>query len=166
MQPRTADFYVPDIFVDVQGLTGQTSHASAAWPTANKAIYIPVIFRYPATLTSITYVAGNGTGNYDLGLYDGYSKLKLASSGSTAVTAAGGKTLTFTTPIRVEAGWLYYAAVAVSSTSGAAFKGAPTVNTAITCGLAEQTTALPLPATMAPATISSAYMPIIIFGVR
>ncbi len=74
--------------------------------------------------------------------------------------------LTFSPPIRVEAGWLYYAAVAVSSTSGAAFRGNPSIQFCIITGMGEQTSALPLPATAAPVTVSSAYLPVIIFGVR
>jgi hypothetical protein len=166
MQPRTADSYIPDIYNDLSAYFGQGVHSATGWPTANKAIYVPIIFRYPTTLTSISFIAGNGTGNYDLGFYDGYTKAKLATSGSTAMTAAGGKTLTFTQPIRVDAGRIYYGAMALSSTSGTAFKSAPSVAQCIICGLGEQTSSLPLPSTAAPVTCTSAYAPLFIFGVR
>jgi hypothetical protein len=164
--PRTADFYIPDIYNDLSAFMGQAVHSATAWPTANKAIYMPIIFRYPATLTSISFIAGNGTGNYDLGFYDGYSKVKYQSSGSTAMTATGGKTLTFTQPIRVDAGRVYFGALALSSTSGTAFKSAAPVANCIMCGLGEQTSSLPLPSTAAPVTATSAYAPLFIIGVR
>jgi hypothetical protein len=167
MQPRTADFYIPDIYMDLAGYAGQTTHSATVWPTANKAIYVPIIFRYPATLTSISFIAGNGTGNYDLGFYDGYSKVRMASTTSTAMTAAGGKTLTFSQPLRVDAGRLYYGALALSSTSGSTFRtNTGAVNFSILCGMGEQTSSLPLPATAAPVTATVTYAPLFIFGVR
>ncbi len=166
MQPRVADFYVPQIYSDLTALgSAAPSIAAAVWPTANRAFYVPVIFPYPCTLTSVSFIAGNGTGNYDLGLYDGYSKAKLASTGSTAMTAAGTKTLTFSSPIRSDAGRLYYAAVTLSSTSGTAIR----VNTAIVLLIAAgfaQESSLPLNATMTPVTIASAYTPFVVFGIR
>jgi hypothetical protein len=167
VQPRTPDFYIPDIYTDLAAYAGQAAHTAASWPVANKAIYVPVIFRYPATITSISFIAGNGTGNYDLGFYDGYSKLRMASTTSTAMTAAGGKMLTFTQPLRVDAGRLYYGALAISSTGGTHIRtNTGSVANAILCGMGEQTSALPLPSTMAPVTVVAATAPVFVFGVR
>jgi hypothetical protein len=166
MQPRIADFYIPSIYVDLAAYSTQAAHTAAVWPSANKAIYVPIIFPYPATITSIGFFAGNGTGNYDLGFYDGYSKARLASTGTTAMTATGAKTLTFTQPLRVDAGRLYYGGLALSSTSGTAGSHSVLTANCIICGLAQEVSALPLPATMTPTVATSAYAPVFIFGVR
>lgn len=165
MQPRIADSYIPQIYADAAAYLGNGAQATATWPTANKAIYVPIIFPYPCTLTSIAFAAGNGTGNYDLGFYDGYSKVRLGSTTSTAMTAAGKKTLTFTQPLRVDAGRVYYGALALSSTSGSMVSRGLLFRHAILCGLGEQTSSLPLPSTAAPTTCTSSYMPLFIFGV-
>jgi hypothetical protein len=167
MQPRTPDFYIPDIFNDLSAFGTQGAHAAAAWPTANKAIYMPIIFRYPVTLTSISCIAGNGTGNYDLGFYDGYSKVRLSSSTSTAMTATGTKTLTFSQPLRVDAGRTYYGALALSSTSGTIYRFSTNLGFGIMCGVGQETSALPLPAAATPVTLTtSGYFPLFIMGVR
>lgn len=165
MRPRIADPYVPSVFADVVGV-GAQAIASANWPTANKAIYVPIIFPSPCQINSISFVAVNGTGNYDLGFYDGYSKTKIASSGSTAMTAAGAKKLTISPDYRVDSGKLYYAALALSSASGTVERNNAGVPALISLGLAEQTSALPLPSPMVPVTLTSAFMPLFVFGVR
>jgi hypothetical protein len=165
MRPKIADSYVPHTYADLMGV-GVQAMAASVWPVANKALYLPVTFPYPCQLYSIAFVAVNGTGNYDLGFYDGYSKVRIASSGSTAMTAAGAKTLTFTTDIRVDPGKLYYAALALSSTSGSVERNNSAVPALIALGCAEQATALPLPSPMVPVTLVAAYMPLFVFGVR
>ncbi len=166
MQPRVPDFFVPAIYAEQAAVQANSAPGAGTWPLANRAQYVPCIFPYPCTLTSITFVASNGTGNYDLGLYDGYSKNKIASTGSTAMTAAGPKTLTFSPPVRVDAGKLYYGALSLSSTSGGFWRFQTDVPACIVAGCAQETSALPLPATMTPATIATAIFPIFIFGVR
>lgn len=135
--------------------------------TTNKAIYIPCYFPDAATLFSISFYAGNGTGNYDLGLYDRDCSARLFSTGSTAMTAAGGKTLTFTNDYRVGAGDLLFAALALSSATGQCLRlnaGSAQSLRGIGCGV--QTSALPLPATATPATTDAAFAPAFLFGVR
>jgi hypothetical protein len=117
MRPRLADPYVPHTYAELAGL-GTQGLGTGNWPVANKALCLPVVFPYPCQLYSIAFVAVNGTGNYDLGLYDGYSKVRIASSGTTAMSAAGAKTLSSSPDMRVDPGKLYYAALALSSGSG------------------------------------------------
>jgi hypothetical protein len=139
---RLPDFYVPDIYTQMAALHGSGLGGTGTWPIANKALYVPVIFPVPATLTSIAFVAFNGTGNYDLGFCDGYTKKRIYSSGSTAMTAAGVKKLTFTTPIRIDPGKLYYGALALSSTSGSIWRSNYSIAACIAGGMGEGSKAM------------------------
>lgn len=135
------------------------------WVTANAAVLVPIIFPVAATVYSISFAAANGTGNYDIGLY-GEDFGKVESSGSTAMSAAGRKTLTLTNDLRVGAGALIYGALAMSSTSGtllAVSAGAPD---AIIGGIAQQTSALPLPDPFVPATTIARRVPVFALGIR
>lgn len=133
---------------------------------ANQALYCPVTFPISATIYSVSFAATNGTGNYDLGIYDAGFR-RLASTGSTAMTAAGVKTLAFT-DIYVEAGETLYVGGAWSNT-GARFlcESATSLPIVIASGSAEEASALPLPATATPVTPAAATnLPIYTFGVR
>lgn len=133
--------------------------------TGNTAIYMPVWFPEDVTVYAIRFMATNGTGNYDLGLYDS-SFARLASSGSTAMTAAGVKSLTLS-DLHLVGGDLYYVGFALSLNTGAAicasFVTAPPM---IAAGFAQQATALPLPNPMVPAAMGGNLYPLINFGVR
>jgi len=140
------------------------SIANAGWATANMALYLPVMFPANATLYAIRFHAANGTGNYDLGLYDEFLTL-VASTGSTAMSAAGVKSLTLP-EYRVQAGRIYYAALAISSTSGQIVRWAITARDGVAVGVGQQATALPLPDPAVPVTLTTAVIPIFAFGVR
>lgn len=140
---------------------------SGAIVTANNhAHYWPVVFPCDATVYALRMAATNGTGNYDIGFYDAALN-QLASSGSTAMSAAGIKTLTLP-ELRVKGGVLYYAAFAFSSTSGTVIRAAYTI-AAMTraVGHGIQASALPLPNPGVP-TSAAAYLvaPVFAFGVR
>lgn len=134
--------------------------------TNNIAIYMPVRFPCDATIYKMCFMATNGTGNYDIGLYNG-AYAKLTSSGSTAMSAAGLKTHTFSSDIRVTGGDLYYTGFSLSNSAGAAmvasFSTAPPL---VGAGFAQESSALPLPATMTPVTMGGNLYPLISFGVR
>lgn len=168
MRPRTPDSFVPPIYPELQALSSSgTAISSGGLTTANLAYYVPIFFLYPAQIYSLSFAASNGTGNYDLGLYDGYSKNRIQSTGSTAMTAAGVKTMTLTTDYRVDAGKLYYAALALSSTSGTVWRWVPaSVTSLIGGGFGQQASALPLPSTMTPVTATATVIPLFVFGVR
>lgn len=144
---------------------GGTLALSTSWPANNSARYQPVSFPVDCTLYSISFLAGNTTGNYDLGFYDA-DYTRLASKGSTAMSAAV-QTLTFSPEIRVKASRIYYAALALSSTSGSFLRWGPTATADVGIFQGQEASALPLPSTMTPvAGTSSAIVPIFAFGVR
>jgi len=141
---------------------------AAGVPTANKAMYMPVVFPCDVILTAMFFIVASGAGatNYDLGLYNGdYSSIAL--KGSTGLASVNGtKTFTFTNPIRVQAGKRYYAAVCMDNTGPNVFRttvNASIVN-ALSMGTLQETSAFPLPSTMTPVGNTAAYIPFIGFN--
>jgi len=135
---------------------------------ANDAHYVPVIFPKSCTLYAMYFAAANGTGNYDLGLYDS-SFAKIASTGTTAMSAAGLKTLSLS-DYRVSGGRIYYCALSLSSTSGQVYRpnyGSNARDALIAGGWGMEASAVPLPSTMTPTT-ATAYtvIPAFAFGIR
>ena len=67
---------------------GNVFTAAAAWPAANRALYIPFLLETPVTAYKMAFEVGAQAGNCDVGIYD-YLGNRLVSAGSTAVGAAG-----------------------------------------------------------------------------
>lgn len=137
--------------------------ASAAWPLANVAIYVP--FWVNETLT--VYEAGVGTGataggNFDIGIYNA-AGTRLVSSGSTARTASAWNVAGLT-DTELQPGQ-YYAAMSADGTNNySGFAAAAGLCEAL--GLCEQTTAFALPATATMSRTTRALIPSITFSVR
>jgi hypothetical protein len=96
---------------DANGATG----SSAAWPTANLAIYVPV--RIPTACVVKKLALANGasvTGNFDIGIYSP-AGARLVSAGSTAQSGATTEQVVDVTDTLLLAG-LYYFAACHSST--------------------------------------------------
>ena len=153
-----------DVNIAMSPMGSNVAAAAANWPAADRALFVPVSFPADCTLTDIRFRAGNGTGNYDLGFYLA-DFTRLASTGSTAMSAAGTKTLSLP-DIRVRAGEVFYAALALSSGTGTAFRIAYSLLQLVPSQMAQQASALPLPNPATPAALASAYMPVFAFGVR
>lgn len=131
----------------------RTAAASAAYPLANLALFVP--FSVPeATLARAGWWA-NGTvtgGNCDVGIYD-EGGVRLVSLGSTARGAASASVLTsFATALPLVPGVRYYMAFSHNGTNNF-FRAAPVAPLAAAAGMLEMTTAFPLPA---PATYAIA----------
>lgn len=168
--------YLPDPFVVptldlVAGFRagfGFTGYAGGGLVTANNdAHYLPVTFPVDCTLYALRFAATNGNGNYDVGLYNSSLSL-LYSSGSTAMTAAGIKTLTLP-EVRVRAGELFYAALGLSLTTGSVLRFQVTTGGNFGAfGWGYEASAVPLPATATPVDSPTAYtiVPVFAFGVR
>lgn len=139
--------------------------SGAGVATNNDATYLPIILPCDVTIYSLSFAATNGTGNYDLGLYNSALE-RLASTGSTAMSAAGIKTLSIA-DMRFHGGDLIYAALAMSSTSGTILRAVYGVALMEGYGWGHQASALPLPNPMVPVT-TAAYTtnPVFAFGVR
>lgn len=138
--------------------------AAAAWPASNRAIIVPVIFPASCTLFEMRALGANTTGNYDLGFYR-EDFVRISSKGSTAMAAA---VLSHTLPeVRVEGGRLYYAALALSSSSGQVYRAnGGQLDFFLAARIGQMASAVPLPDPFVPAAASADYLPIINFLVR
>lgn len=155
----------PDVFRDAAVMGSQTIIGPAAWPSANLAIYCPVSLPASATIRTLSFACTVLGNNYDLGIYTG-DLAKVDASGSTAL-ATGVVSFTLTKPYRVQAGQLFYLALAISGTTGQVQRySGGAVGQVIATGAGQEASALPLPSTATPVTLTSAYVPLIALGFR
>jgi hypothetical protein len=139
------------------GTSGALTLASAAWPTANLAYYVPLTLPFSFNARRFFWVNGGTLGdNVDIGIYSKDGAL-IYSAGSQA-QSGGTINLPFYTTISpdlVLAPGAYYLALAVSGTT-ATFQR---VNTGViqmrAGGSLQQTSAFALPATMTPAVVAT-----------
>lgn len=152
-------------FMQAAGVSAGLTWAVSTWSgAADRATYLPQVFPVRCTLYALSFMGGNTTGNYDLGVYSA-DGVKLASTGSTAL-AASMQTLTLP-EIAVPAGGLLYAALALSSTSGSSGRaGFTSAFQTINAGMLQEASALPLPANMTPVISAETEIPIFAWGVR
>ena len=134
---------------------------AAAWPVANLAIFVP--FRIEASVTGIIrLMAATGglgnSGNIDLGIYDS-AGVKIITTGST-VQAASFQIVTIASTNLTGPG-LFYMAMALDNAVGTNHRETSSAQNFQLCGLAEQTTAFPLPATATLASAANNYFPAI-----
>ncbi len=132
--------------------------------TNNDALLVPFLLPCDMTIYQLKFVAGNGTGNYDLGIYDD-SYNRLVSSGSVAMSAGGVKTLSVA-DMKFRGGDTIYAALALSNTAGTILRQVLSVVQQRFYGCVMQASGLPLPSTITPATWTPAGTPLFAFGVR
>jgi hypothetical protein len=135
------------------------ARANAAWPTANKAIFIPFRINELMRLQSPAVVnGGTVSGNIDGGIYteDG---VRIVSSGSLAQSGTNATQSLTIANFNLLPG-SYYFAVAMDNTTGTLGRfAAGNVASLRAIGVKQQTTAFPLPATATFAAISSDYVP-------
>jgi hypothetical protein len=123
-----------------------TSGNVAAWPTADLAIYTPVIVRSRVIVTKLWLASGStGTGNYDIGLYDA-GGTALLRRGSTAKPATTTEEVWDCTDTTIGPG-LFYFAVACSNNTDTFYRQAPAAPMITALGVYSEAAALPLPAT-------------------
>lgn len=140
----------------ISGVPGSNS----LWPTANKAIFIPFVLRFPITVVRLwTNNATAVTDTRDIGIYseDG---TKIVSTGSTAGSGTSTLQVYSVTATTIGPG-RFYLALANSGSASRFFATGVSAVRAKTLGVYEMTSAFPLPATATFATISSAYQPMI-----
>lgn len=102
------------------GQYGNAFHTGAAssstWPSANLALYYPLLVADRCTVYHMGIQVGTQAGNVDVGIYDEALNLKV-SAGSTAVAAAGVQTFNIADTVLTPG--LYYLAMACSSATAA-----------------------------------------------
>ena len=140
-------------------ISNDLADASAIWPTANLAIFVP--FRIAEPRIAVQLFAKNGatvSGNIDIGIYD-RTGVRLVSAGSTVQSGVNDSQEFNITDTLLGAG-VFLLAVALDNITGTTFRIAP-ANAGVLkqFGCAQQATAFALPATATLATITSAYLP-------
>lgn len=135
------------------------SHAGAAWPAANRAIYIPFELDRPMLVTQMyTINGGTVSGNLDVGIYtaDG---TRLVNKGSTAQTGATAIQAFDITDTYLDRG-AYFMALAMDNTTGQIFRLNPGgANDFLVWGGLQQASAFALPATATFAVNTTQYIP-------
>ena len=130
--------------------------SAAAWPTANKAYYIPVSIYSPVTIVKMFVVNGaTASGNIDVGIYDA-GGARLVSIGTTAQSGTSAIQEFNITDTTLSPG-LYYLACAMDNTTGTVEVWNPSIAIARSLGIVEQTTAFALPATATFAALSGTF---------
>lgn len=137
--------------------------ASAAWPTANLAMFTPFRLREAYTVTALRWANGStvaGTNHIDAGIYNA-AGARLASIGSTVQTGTSVvQSANLGTPLVLPPG-MYYLAIALDNNADHLFRSAPgTLFLQTMLGCAQMASAFPLPSTATLATVANAYIPI------
>jgi len=128
--------------------------ASAAWFSANAAVFFPFYVSEPWTARKMFVVNGaTASGNLDLGIYDAAGN-RLVSSGSTAQSGTSDLQLVDITDTVLQPRTLYYAALAMDGTTGTTLRFGATVN-GKAMGLHQMASAFALPATATFATTTT-----------
>lgn len=122
------------------------SIASATWPTANTAIYIPVRVAYPIIIAKMFWLnGGTVNGNVDAGIYNSEGN-RLVSSGSTLQATINVVQSVDITDTLLLPG-LYYMALASDSVTATFQRLNTLTQMARSLGVYSQATAFALPAT-------------------
>jgi len=156
--------------ISLESLGGELSALAVPIPqdiivtTANKAYYVPFRLSQPILVLQLFHFNGAGAfgGNIDVGIYNETGTL-LVSSGSTVQAGANVPQFFNVTDTAIGRGRHYFA-VAYSSTVGTNELHGYALSTVARCrviGMAEQTSAFPLPATATFAQASETIIPII-----
>lgn len=150
---------------------GSAGPASAAWPAANRALYIPFVLAEAVTVLKLFCVnGGTVSGNLDVGIYNNAGS-RLISSGSTAQAGANA-IQEFDIADTVIGPGQFYLAMAVDNVTATVARWQPigatvlAANVLRTTGMAEQASAFPLPASATLAVVSTMYIPLVGLSLR
>lgn len=144
------------------GATASTVSAlsSAAWPSANLAMYMPFALARPTLIVKLFCVNGaTASGNVDMAIYD-WAGTRLVSIGSTAQSGTNA-----VQEFNITDTWLgpgkFYLAVAMDGTTGTLFRGQSTLQGNREAGWLQQASAFALPANATFAANTTNYQPAI-----
>lgn len=137
--------------------------AVAAWPSANRAMYVPFVVETPFLAQMMFVLNGTVAGNVDVGIYNDEGK-RIVSKGT---TAQAGATLlqSFDITDTVLLPGVYYMAMASDSASGQYMRWSINASAttgaqmAASMGVLQQASAFVLPATATFAVAQDSYVP-------
>ena len=134
--------------------------ASATYPTANLALFIPFVVTEPIVAVQLWCINGAAvSGNVDMGIYD-VAGTKLVSIGSTAQSGTSVMQAFNITDTQLGTG-RYFLAIALDNTTGTLTRATTPAVYLSAFGMAEMGTAFALPATATFAAVTNAYIPLI-----
>lgn len=137
-------------------LMGATSNA---WPTANRALYVPVRIVEPTTFVKGFVYEGSTNGDkWDIGIFDAGGR-KLVSSGATVHGASNAIVTSDITDTTLNPGQYFWA---IQSTNAAQtfYRSAPAASVLDALGCRGETVTTALPAAASFGTVPISYMPI------
>lgn len=135
------------------------NYAAAAFPAANRAIFIPFTKDRPDNVKQMFWENGGVAGTTDVGIYDIYGN-RLVSLGPT--TNAGSIQVGNIADTDLPPGLYYMAILASAIVTQTYWSAAVALNTLRACGCQQQAVgAATLPATATFAAIASAYLPFV-----
>lgn len=144
------------------GVLQVANYAAAAWPAANRAIYVPFNMDQYATAKQMFWENGAVAGTSDIGIYDAISLKRLVSLGAT--TNAGTVQLGNIADTALSPGCYYLGMLVSTVTTETVFSAPASIPFLRACGVVQQAVgAAALPDPMVPAAVASAYLPF--FGV-
>jgi hypothetical protein len=133
------------------------SGGGAAWPAANRAIYVPIVLPQPALLARFMVAGNSTTGNDDVGIYTQSGSL-IISTGSVACAASLQYHNVTDTPLGPGR---YYLALSHNNTGSHVRTGGSTLLPMVRmAGVLQETSAFGLPSTMTPEAAASVYVPL------
>lgn len=143
----------------------KTAAASATWPTANLAIFVPVMVTETITVTKLwIYNGATASGNVNMALYDSdFIQVANSEIGSTAQSGTNVLQEFDITDVELGPG-LYYIAAVLDNTTGTVFRHTGS-DFARSVGLFSEASAFNLPGTATPADASTV-IPIIGMATR
>ena len=151
-------FTLHSVGVELALSAQQGAGASAVWPAADRAIFVPFYLSERMTATKMFVANGAAvSGSLDLGIYDA-AGTRLVSSGSTAQAGITTTQVVDITDTTLSPG-TYYMAMAMDNITGTTLRSAPSLIFHKSMGIAQQASAFPLPATATLAASASTYIP-------
>lgn len=153
---------------DLLSAAGLLFSVAGTWASANLALYIPILVRTPVTIYQLAWANGATLGsNVDVGVYDGSSKTRLVSTGSTAQSGSSALQAVDVADTPVPPG-LHYLAMAMDTNTPGQVNRA-NLTTGIggrLSGIAQQALAFPLPSTATFATYAQSLVPFITAAIQ
>jgi hypothetical protein len=118
----------------------------ATWPTANMAIYVPILVPSRVVVVKLWFASGStGTGNVDMGLYDASGNAVVSATAAAKITSANEQIFDVTdTPVGPGR---YYVALSASNNTDTFTGCLAAAPIAAGLGLLTEASAYPLPAT-------------------
>lgn len=143
---------------------GSTQTTAAVWPTALRAIYLPIMVPFPLTVYKMAWANGaTVAGNVDVGIYD-VNGARLVSTGMVAMAGVSVLQVADIADTALLPGNYFLAMNSDSAT--ATFSRSSSVEgvTGRACGMQQEAIVSPgtLPATSTPAIFTSPFVPLLV----